>query len=130
MTWTDAEAFRILRSAVDAQAARRRPVTITQAHRDEIVRHLQFGALSLRGLCMAIKGYDRDRVVDRSLVRRTLDSAIGRGEVIGVLVRRPGQSIRHRERAPYYVYAPAPHLLISREDGAPKQLHARRGVLG
>lgn len=95
------------------------PAPVTQAHRDEIVRQLQSGALSFRGLCKALHdsipinlepGGHGEKLgrVDRGLTRRTLSSAVDRGEVIAVLVRRPGQSARHRERKAFYVYAPSP----------------------
>lgn len=91
-------------------------IEITQAHRDELVRRLQFGALSFRALCVMIENEGwPPRNIDRGLVRRTLASCIDRGEVIGVLVRRPGLTRRHRERRAFYVYAPALHLLLERE---------------
>jgi hypothetical protein len=132
----------LLRSAVDEQRRRNaRPMPspaetpITEAHRDEIVRQLQAGALSSRSLCVQINGSTPAGLrVDRGLVRRTLASAIDRGDVIAVLVRRRGQSRRHRERRPFYVYAPAPHRLAPPlhrvAEGRPQVLRARPGVLG
>lgn len=83
-----------------------RPPKVTDAHRADLLKLLSFGAMPFRGICNT---YDeeasRGHRVDRHLVRRTLDSLIGRGEVVAIKTRRPGQQPRKRERKPMTVYA-------------------------